>query len=156
MADTHSTDALHAGHGTPGSNVQEDKIDLRGIFGFAIGLTVVIVVAEIAMFVWLRLGVNAVDASNPPKVFPLAALPDDRRPPEPRLQEYGQSREDLRNLRAAEDEVLNGYRWVDRNKNIVRIPVADAMKLTLQRGLPAREQTAAVAPATQGTQEKSK
>ena len=39
--------------------------------------------------------------------------------------------------------MLNGYRWVDRNKNIVRIPVADAMKLTLQRGLPARQQAAA-------------
>ena len=156
MADTHSTDALHASHGTPASGVQEDKIDLRGIFGFAIGLTVVIVFVEIAMLVWMRMGVNAIDASNPPKVFPLAALPDDRRPPEPRLQEFGQSRLDLKNLRAAEDDVLNGYRWVDRNKNIVRIPVADAMKLTLQRGLPAREQAAAGAPATQGTQEKSK
>lgn len=153
MAHTNSTDALH---GTPVSNVQEDKINLRGIFGFAGGLAIVIVVVEIAMVVWFRMGVNAVDASNPPKVFPLAALPDERRPPEPRLQEYGQSREDLKNLRAAEDDILNGYRWVDRNKNIVRIPVADAMKLTLQRGLPARQQAAADAPATQSTQGNSK
>ena len=43
-------------------------------------------------------------------------------------------------MRAAEDEILKGYRWVDRNNNIVRIPVADAMKLTLQRGLPSRQQ----------------
>jgi|KBSMisStandDraft_5_1062788.scaffolds.fasta_scaffold1147520_2 hypothetical protein len=156
MAQTHSTDALHASHGTPVSNVQEDKIDLRAIFGFAFGLAIVIVVVEIAMVVWFRMGVSAIDASNPPKVFPLAALPDDRRPPEPRLQEYGQSREDLKNLRAAEDDVLNGYRWVDRNRNIVRIPVADAMKLTLQRGLPAREQAATAASATQGTQGTSK
>ena len=152
MADRHSTDALH---GAPISTVQEDKIDLRGIFGFAIGLAVVIVVVEIAMALWLRLGVNAIDASNPPRVFPLAAEPDDRRPPEPRLQEFRQSREDLKNLRAAEDADLTGYHWVDRNKNIVRIPVADAMRLTLQRGLPARSQ-AADAPATQNTQGKSK
>lgn len=152
MADRHSTDALH---GAPVSSVQEDKIDLRGIFGFAIGLAVVMIVVEIAMVVWFRMGVGAVDASNPPKVFPLAAEPDDRRPPEPRLQEFGQPREDLRNLRAAEDADLTGYKWVDRNRNIVRIPVADAMKLTLQRGLPARSQ-AADAPATQNTQGKTK
>ena len=152
MADRHSTDALH---GAPVSSVQEDKIDLRGIFGFAIGLAVVMIVVEIAMVLWFNIGVGAVDASNPPKVFPLAAEPDDRRPPEPRLQEFGQSREDLKNLRAAEDADLTGYRWVDRNKNIVRIPVADAMRLTLQRGLPARSQAAA-APATQNTQDKSK
>ena len=138
------------------SNVQEDKINLRGIFGFAGGLAIVIVVVEIAMVAWFRMGVSWVDSSNPPKVFPLAALPDERQPPEPRLQEFGQSRADLKSLRAAEDDILNGYRWVDRNKNIVRIPVADAMKLTLQRGLPARKQAAAGAPATQGTQEKSK
>src|SRR6476620_383566 len=145
----HSTDALHA---APVGNVQEDKIDLRGIFGFAIGLAIVIVVVEFAMVVMFRMEVSAVDASNPPKVFPPATQSDDRRPPEPRLQEYGQSREDLRALRAAEDEVLNGYRWVDRNKNIVRIPVADAMKLTLQRGLPSRQQAPAAAAPTQATQ----
>ena len=54
--------------------------------------------------------------------------------------------------------MLDGYRWVDRNNGIVRIPVDDAMKLTLQRGLPSRRQApAAAAPtqATQATQEES-
>jgi len=69
MAQTHSTDALHASHGTPVSNVQEDKIDLRAIFGFAFGLAIVIVVVEIAMVVWFRMGVSAIDASNPPRCF---------------------------------------------------------------------------------------
>ena len=156
MAHTHSTDAPHASRETP-SNVQEDQINLRAIFNFGIGLAIVTVVIEIAMVVMFRMEVSAVDASNPPRTFPLAVVPDDRRPPEPRLQEYGQSRQDLRELRAAEDDMLNGYGWVDRNKNIVRIPVADAMKLTLQRGLPARQQTAPDAPATtQATQGNTK
>jgi hypothetical protein len=152
MAHTHSTDAMHTNHDMPNGSVQDDKINLRAIFGFGIGLVIVTVVVEAAMVVMFRMEVSAVDASNPPRVFPLTVLPDDRRPPGPRLQEYGQSRQDLKNLRAAEDEVLNGYGWVDRNKNIVRIPVADAMKLTLQRGLPARQQTAPDASATQAPQ----
>ena len=153
MADTHSTNALDQ---APVGTVQEDKIDLRAIFGFAIGLAVVIIVVDVAMVLWFNMGVRAIDASNPPKVFPLASLPDERRPPEPRLQEFGEPRQDLKNLRSAEDEILNGYSWVDRNRNIVRIPVADAMKLTLQRGLPAREQAATGTPATQSTQGTSK
>src|SRR3954454_7590828 len=153
MADTHSTNALEQ---APVGTVQEDKIDLRAIFGFAIGLAIVIIVVDVAMVLWFNMGVRAIDASNPPKVFPLASLPDERRPPEPRLQEFGEPRQDLKNLRAAEDEILNGYSWVDRNRNIVRIPVADAMKLTLQRGLPAREQAATGTPATQSTQGTSK
>jgi hypothetical protein len=49
-------------------------------------------------------------------------------------------REDLRDLRAQENQTLNGYSWVDRNTGVVRIPIADAMKLTIQRGLPSRPQ----------------
>jgi hypothetical protein len=57
-------------------------------------------------------------------------------PPEPRLQEH--PREDLSELRAREDEILSSYGWVDRNAGVVRIPIDAAMKLTLERGLPAR------------------
>jgi hypothetical protein len=97
-----------------------------------------------------------VDASNPPRVFPLAVLQDERQPPEPRLQTNPKA--DLSDLRAYEKQVLEGYTWVDRNNNIVRIPVADAMRLTLQRGLASRPQPAAdatgqapaAAPAAQG------
>ena len=38
-------------------------------------------------------------------------------PPEPRLQTN--PKQDLRDLRAAEDKVLNSYGWVDRNRGIV-------------------------------------
>ena len=57
-------------------------------------------------------------------------------PPEPRLQTN--PREDLRELRAKEDELLGSYGWVDKNAGVVRIPIEDAMKLTVERGLPAR------------------
>ena len=45
---------------------------------------------------------------------------------------------ELRELRAAEDAVLDSYGWVDRRAGIVRIPIDRAMELMAQRGLPAR------------------
>jgi hypothetical protein len=47
-------------------------------------------------------------------------------------------REDAHRFHAAEDAVLNGYSWVNRDAGVVRIPIGEAMKLTLQKGLPVR------------------
>jgi hypothetical protein len=47
---------------------------------------------------------------------------------------------DLRAMRDAEDKVLNGYGWVDQSKGVVRVPIAKAIDLLAQRGLPARPQ----------------
>ena len=45
---------------------------------------------------------------------------------------------DLKAFREQEDAELNGYGWIDRTAGVVRIPVARAMDLLLQRGLPVR------------------
>jgi len=56
---------------------------------------------------------------------------------EPRLQIN--PREDLLQLRAREDTVLNSYGWVDRAKGVVHIPVRDAIRILTTRGLPSRD-----------------
>jgi hypothetical protein len=43
---------------------------------------------------------------------------------------------DLADMRAAEQRVLTSYGWVDPQKGVVHIPIDEAMKLTLQQGLP--------------------
>ena len=43
---------------------------------------------------------------------------------------------DLADMREAERRALTTYGWVDQQKGIVRIPIDQAMKLTLQKGLP--------------------
>ncbi len=50
---------------------------------------------------------------------------------------------DLGEMRAAEQRVLTSYGWVDQQKGIVRIPIEQAMKLTLERGLPLHNAVAA-------------
>ena len=59
----------------------------------------------------------------------------DRLPPLPRLQTRPAA--DLTAFRASEDLVLQGYAWVDQETGVVRIPVARAIELIAQRGLPA-------------------
>ena len=39
----------------------------------------------------------------------------------------------LAELRAAEAEELNTYAWLDQGKGIVRLPIAEAMKLSLRQ-----------------------
>lgn len=59
-----------------------------------------------------------------------------RQPPAPRVQ----TREmlDLKAFQTEEREILSTYGVVDRDQGIYRIPIEEAMKLTLERGLPVR------------------
>src|SRR6202522_771193 len=60
-------------------------------------------------------------------------------PPEPRLEETPAT--DLQEMRAAEDQVLHNYRWLDQTNGIVRLPIDRAMDLIAQRGLRARKES---------------
>jgi hypothetical protein len=134
MADMHS----HAGHPdleNPTVHHEESDVNIRGILIFAAGL--IVLAAVIHVLIW---GVfryfDAREARRQTIEYPLAVQEESRLPPEPRLQTN--PRQDLQDLRAAEERLLTTYGWVDRNAGVVRIPVDEAMKLTLQRGLPAR------------------
>jgi len=77
---------------------------------------------------------------------PVMAQPQEQLPPSPRLQ----LREplDLAAFRQQEDGILSTYGVVDAEKGIYRIPIEEAMRLTLERGLPTAVAPAAEAPAT--------
>ncbi len=44
----------------------------------------------------------------------------------------------LAEVRAAEQDALHGYGWVDEKAGVARIPIDEAKKLTLERGLAVR------------------
>jgi len=129
-----ANDTPHAGHAP--SHHEESDVDIRGILIFAGGLVVVTLAIGVivgGLFAYFN---TRSDGTGAPE-FPLAATQERRVPPEPRLQTN--PREDLRELRDAEQETLTTYGWVDRNAGVVRIPIDDAIRLTLQRGLPSRQ-----------------
>ena len=55
--------------------------------------------------------------------------------PTPRVQ-TDDGNQDVAELHAREDLLLNYYSWVDRSKGKVRIPIERAMEIVAQRGLP--------------------
>jgi hypothetical protein len=66
------------------------------------------------------------------QVFPLAAG-QDRQPPVPHLQT--QPFKDIYTLRQSESEKLTGYGWVDKGAGVTRIPIEDAMRLVVDKGI---------------------
>jgi hypothetical protein len=66
------------------------------------------------------------------------ALPDIDRtlhvnPPGPRLQTDPEA--DYRRFHAHEEQLLNGYHWVDKRGGVVRVPIEQAMKKLVQTGI---------------------
>src|SRR5207249_3333432 len=126
----------HTSIDNPNVHHETSDVNIRGILGFALGLAFAAVV--IHFLVWLLFAYFASrEARHATPEFPLAAEQQNRRPPEPRLQTN--PRQDLLDLRVQEDDVLNTYGWVDKNRGVVRLPIDEAMKLTVERGLPSRQ-----------------
>ena len=114
---------------------ETSDVNVRAILTVGAGLAGITV--AVAAVIWLLvLFFTGRSAQTGPREFPLAVTHEQRLPPEPRLQTN--PREDLADLRRAEERVLDSYGWVDKDAGVVRIPIDDAMRLTVERGLPAR------------------
>lgn len=95
--------------------------DLAPIAGIYVGTLALLVIACLVLIV----------------AYP-NSLPDVSRalhinPPGPMLQTNAQA--DLERFRAGEDQKLNGYYWVDKQKGIVHIPIGVAMQKLAQTGI---------------------
>ncbi len=127
---------------------EERDVAFRPILWGGVGLLLATTLIFLMVF-WLFGYLERGAAERSPAVNPLTTAYGRRLPPEPRLQTH--PIRDLKQLRAAEDEQLNTYGWIDRNTGTVRIPIARAMEVLAQRGLPARpeaERPAAERPET--------
>lgn len=69
----------------------------------------------------------AVAARTDRKPSPLAT---NEAPPEPRL--LNNEPANLEEVRRGEDEVLESYGWVDKERGVVRIPIEEAMALVVK------------------------
>ena len=110
--------------------------DTRAITRFGIGLAFVLIICNVLIW-WLFDHLAARESRLSPAVPAIVKSQAPREPPEPRLQTN--PRQDLIEMRAKEDATLNTYGWVDKTGGVVRIPIGEAMKLTVERGLPARQ-----------------
>jgi hypothetical protein len=121
---------------TPAVHHETSDASIGGVFAFGLGL--MIVGAIILFLVWLLFGYfKGRETGSETREFPLAVEQQNRLPPEPRLQTN--PRQDLIDMRAKEEAILETYGWVDKAAGVVRIPITEAMKLTVERGLPSRQ-----------------
>ena len=117
---------------------EETDVNVVAVGKFGVALLLVTIAAMallVGVFNYFKTSEGGAAVSvDPAKVFPHPQL---QKTPIP----------DLKAVRAAEDQVLNSYGWVDQQKGVVRIPIAQAMDLVVQKGLPVRT---AAPPSTEG------
>jgi hypothetical protein len=114
---------------TPSDTGYETKdLDPRTIALFAAGGAVVLLLAAALTF-WMVQSANKRYAARQGPRPPAHAREGG---PAPRLQVQGSH--ELRELRQAEETMLNSYAWIDRDRGIVRIPVERAMELLAKKG----------------------
>jgi hypothetical protein len=77
---------------------------------------------------------QGVKAEAAERRYPLAASEEQRLPPVPRLQQF--PRNELYTFRNEERDRLETYGWENKAAGTVHIPIEEAMKLTVERGLP--------------------
>jgi hypothetical protein len=115
---------------------EESDVNVGAIIRYGIGL--VVVAAVIHVFLWWLLGLyGRQNERAQTQVYPLATGQANRLPPFPRFQENPQ--QDLLELRAKQKAQLEGYGWVNKEAGVARIPIEEAMKMVIERGLPTRK-----------------
>lgn len=132
-------DVEHGYGKTPeGAGHEHSDIDPSYGYKFALWLSVAMVISAGIVYGTFQLfegQMKARDAAR--QQFPLAAGRV-QEPPAPRLQT--QPFKDVHLLRLSELETLRTYAWVDQENGIVRLPIREAMRQTVERGLPTRDE----------------
>ena len=70
------------------------------------------------------------------RAYPLAATQEQRLPPAPRLQQFPTT--SSTSSASEKRALLEGYGWMNKEAGIVHIPIEEAMRLMVERGLPSR------------------
>lgn len=110
------------------------EVHVRPLLLFALGLIGLTGLVLLSMS-WLFTATTARQARLDEPLAPMAQTASPL-PPEPRLQV--KPAQDWRYIRAAEEATLQSYGWVDRSAGVVRLPIARAIALLAERGLPHR------------------
>jgi hypothetical protein len=104
-----------------------------GLFGIGLALVLVVSVVVVSLLIQYKTVQHARHDT------PIPQLARERETLSgTRLQVDAQN--EMRQMRATEDSILNSYGWVDKSTGVVRIPVDRAMEILAEKGLPARKQ----------------
>ena len=123
--------------GSSGVGHEKKDINVRSVFLF--GLLLVAIIGTVGYGITLLVFKGTAGKESDAAVSPL--YQPQELPPQPRLQ--ADPVQDLKQLRANEERVLESYGWVDRANGVVRIPVDHAIDLIVEKGLPPKPEAGA-------------
>ena len=129
----------------PGSTYEHTDAHVWVIVKFLVWLAVSAVVIHLGLGVVYDLLIR--QATETEHQYPLAVAQEEPLPPAPRLQQFPHN--ELYQFRLEEENLLRRYGWMNRDAGIVHIPIEEAMRLTLERGVltPAPPQDTGARPA---------
>jgi hypothetical protein len=156
--DPHAQHGLTAtGHGAPSPGYETSDVKVGGILVFLVSLGIFLVIFFVFCFGMGKVINNAlIKHDGPPNKWnQFTWLPAGKgknlesnavmeqqqlramtaRFPTPRL-EMDDGNQDVADMHAREDLLLDHYTWINRQQAAVRIPIGRAMELIAQRGLP--------------------
>ena len=128
---------VESGFSSKTTNAGHEQSDLspKKIALFGISLAGVIVIVLFVAYLLIHRFYTQ-EARKEVRPSPLSYTPE--LVPGPRL--IVDSGKEFKEMRAAEDRILNTYDWAEIEKGIVRIPINRAMDILAQKGLPARQE----------------
>jgi len=120
-----------------GSSYEHTDANVWVIAKFGIWLAITAIAVHVGIWVMWTMLIKQAEVTREPQ-YPLATEP--RLPPEPRLQQFPAN--ELDEFRRGESARLSSYGYVNKEAGIVHIPIEEAMRLTVERGLPSRTEDA--------------
>jgi hypothetical protein len=128
----------------PGSSYEHTDANIGIIVKFGLWLVISAVVVHVGMWLMFKLFVEQREEAPATQPFPIAVGQEPRLPAAPRLQQFPEN--EAYEFRLQERGRTESYGWVDKAAGRVHIPIAEAMRLTVERGLPARATQPAAPP----------
>ena len=143
----------------PETHHEESDVNVRALIWFAVIFVVASVISHFILLGMYR-GMSQIEKARGGETLTQMPKPADASVPQgqPLLQPFPRKQgegadivspyrntpvTDLHDMRKAEQEALTSYGWVDQPKGIVRLPIAVAKKLVVERGLPVQNTTVA-------------
>jgi len=137
----HDEAVAHAAHTSPddeyretppGAEYEHTDASIGIIIKFLVWLVVSAVIIHFGLGFMYQLLISQSTEVGEPR-YPLAQTEERRLPPMPRLQRYPPN--ELYQFRVGEEDLLNQYGWMNKNAGTVHIPIDQAMRLAIDRGM---------------------
>ena len=115
-----------------GAGYEHTDANVWQIIKFGIWLLITALVVHVGMGAMYKMLIEQAKVTGE-QPYPLASTTEPRLPPAPRLQQF--PRNEYYEHFVSEQDKLHSYGWINKDAGVVRIPIEDAMRLTLERGV---------------------